>query len=120
MKNGTAKIAGGAVTDAADYVGVANAIERDRFVLEVLNKSSFEVVVEIVLEKNIQCLYDDISVGRLRRRERVAREKDLGIAALTEPLAYVVAFVEPAILQRKLFHRSEDVIVLRFQYDNIG
>src|SRR5688500_18087324 len=59
MKDRASQIPGRAVPDAADYVRVANAIERDRLVLKVLDKCSLEVVVEIVLKKDVQGLYDD-------------------------------------------------------------
>src|SRR5204862_2338582 len=96
---------GRAVADPADDVRMTNAVERDRLVLKILDQGPLEIVIKIIMQEYVQRLDDDLAVGRLCRCERVTGEKDLGIAALPEPLANVISLIEPAVVQRKLFHR---------------
>lgn len=76
---------------------MANAIKSDRFVLKVLDKRSFEVEIDVFLQKNVEGLYDDSTVGRLWGRKRVASHEDLRITSLPEPFAYVVTLIKPGI-----------------------
>src|SRR5688500_1716016 len=98
MKDGASKIARGTVAEAANDVRMSHAIESDRLVLKILDQCPFKIGIEIILEKNVQRLDDDTLVRRARRRHYVVRDKDLGIAAASQLLLHVVAFVQPAIL----------------------
>jgi hypothetical protein len=84
------------VADAADDVRVANAVEGDRFILKVLDQSPFQIGVEIVLQKYVESLDNDRRLRRLRRSERVFRQKDLSITPTPELLQDVVPSIESA------------------------
>jgi hypothetical protein len=77
---------------------MTNTVKSDRFVLKVLDQRSFEIVVEIVLEKDIKCLYDDIAVRGTMRRENIPRKVDLCVTASSKLLANIVSPVEAAII----------------------
>ena len=83
------------MTEATDNIRMPNAIEGDRLILKILDQRSLQVGIEIILEEYIKCFYDDESVWRVMRRKHIAGQKDLGVAALPEPLLDVVSFVEP-------------------------
>jgi hypothetical protein len=93
------------MTQAADHVRMPDTIESYGFVLEVLYQRSLEVGVEVVLHEDIQGLYDDLGVRRLRRSEPVRYDEYLGIAAASEPPYYVVSAVDSAVVESKFPHR---------------
>ncbi|HVQ55778.1 MAG TPA: hypothetical protein VMS29_03390, partial [Pyrinomonadaceae bacterium] len=99
MKDSAVQIPRGAVPETADDIRVTDAVERDGLILEIFDKRSFEVVIKIVLQKNIKGFDYDLSVRRLRRRKRVMGEEDLGIAAATQFPLDVISPVKPAITQ---------------------
>src|SRR5437588_1865272 len=83
MKGGAIEIERGAVTKAADDVGMADTIERNCFSLKILDESLFEISILITLKQHVQSFDDDFAellVGRCQ----IARHVDFGIAASTE------------------------------------
>jgi hypothetical protein len=44
---------------------MADAIECDRLVLKILDQRTFQIVVQIVLQKDIEGFYDNLFVRRL-------------------------------------------------------
>jgi hypothetical protein len=76
------------------------AVEGDRFVLKILDKSSFQLWIKVVLKEDVQGFYYDAAVRRSGRGEYVAREENLRVASPSELVDHVVAPVEPAIVQQ--------------------
>jgi hypothetical protein len=98
MKDRSRQVAGRSMSDAANDIRVANAVECYRFVLKILDKGSLQVRVEVILEKDIQGLDHDILVRRLRRGKDIAGQNDLGITSPPELLANVVSLVQSAVV----------------------
>src|ERR1043166_1949230 len=97
MKDSTIQVARGSVAETADDVRVTNAVQSDRFVLEILDQRPLQIVVKIVLEKDIQGLYHDLLMRRLKRCKDIVGEIDLGIAASAKLLVNIVSAVESAV-----------------------
>src|SRR5215204_1228938 len=97
MKNHPAQVARRAVSEAADDVRMAHAVERNRFVLKIFDERAFEVGVQIVLHKDVEGFDDDFFMRRLRGGDSVQRDVNFGIAATTEELFDVVASVQAAV-----------------------
>jgi hypothetical protein len=97
MENRSRKIASATVPKPADHVRMADAIECDGFVLKILDERTFKIGIKVILQKDVQRLYDDLAVRGLRRRKGVTRDEDLGVTPAPEKFDYVVTFVDPAI-----------------------
>src|SRR6185503_15881094 len=96
VKGYSIQIEGGAVAQTADDVGMANAIESDRFILEILDKSAFEIGILITLKQNIES-FDNNFPKLLVGRRQIARDINLGITAVAETLFDVVTAVKSAL-----------------------
>jgi hypothetical protein len=68
MKHGAAKIPSSTMAETAYYIRMSDPIQRDRFVLKILDKRSLEIRIRIVLEKYIQGLDHNQVMRRMRRR----------------------------------------------------
>jgi hypothetical protein len=93
MEHGAVKVSGSPMSKPADDVGVANAIERDGFILKIFYERTLKLGIEIVLKEYIKRLDNYLEMRRLRRRERIPGDKDLGVAPFTELADNVVPFV---------------------------
>src|SRR5256885_3491854 len=69
MKRGAIEIECGAVTEAADDIGMTNAIEGNCFILKILDESLFEIGILITLKQHIQSFDDDFAELLVRRRQ---------------------------------------------------
>jgi hypothetical protein len=105
MEHHTVQVTRSAVAEPADDIRMAYAIESDGFVLKIFDERSFEIGVEVVLQKNVQSLDNDRAMRRLPRKGVVGRE-DLGIAAAAKTLFNVVSSVKPAIFKGQFTHLS--------------
>jgi hypothetical protein len=99
MEHRPVQVSRRAMAQTADNIRVTDAVEGDRFVLKVLDQCSFQVFIQIVLEKDVERFYDNRAVSRLGRGYNVTREIDLGVAAAAELLPDIVPFVQPAIVK---------------------
>src|SRR5947209_607663 len=54
MESHSDQVTSGAVSDPAYYIGMADAVERRRFVLKILDKRAFQFVVKVILKKDIK------------------------------------------------------------------
>ena len=86
-----------AVSEPADHIWVTDSIERNSFVLKILDQSSFKICIQIVLKKDVKGLYHDLAVIGLRRSQCVTRNKDLGITSPAEVFDHVITPIDPAI-----------------------
>jgi hypothetical protein len=98
MKRGSLKIASGSMPKTTDYVRMSDTVKSDRLVLKILDQRPFEVIVEVVLQKDVQCFNDDGAVRRVWRCQHIASDKYLSIASAAELLDYVVTLVQSAII----------------------
>src|SRR5260370_864469 len=100
MKRSGLQIGGGAVAQPADYMGMADFIERQRFILKILYQGLLEISIRGPLQSGVQGLdYDRlIDVGE------IARQKDFGIAAAAEASFNPIAIVNYAVFQPELGH----------------
>jgi hypothetical protein len=77
---------------------VTNSIERNGFVLKVLNQRQFEIGIGSSLQRRVQGFDDDgpacISL--------IVREENLGIAPATQAALHQVAIIDYAVFQSKL------------------
>src|SRR5437763_13622965 len=103
MKCGAIEIERGAVTKAADDVGMADTIERNCFILKILDESLFEISILITLKQHVQSFDDDLAELFVRRRQ-IARHVDFGIAAATETIFDVIASINPALEKFQFGH----------------
>jgi len=99
MKDRSLQVAGRAVTEAADDIRMSHTIKCEGLILKVLDKRPLQVVVEVILQKNVQRLNYYAGVGRVRGRERIAGKEDLGITAAPQFPLDIVPPVKPAIVQ---------------------
>ena len=58
----TSEIASSPMSDPANYIGMTNTVESYGFVLEILNESTFQISIKIVLQENVKCLDDNLSM----------------------------------------------------------
>src|SRR5438067_1806341 len=56
VKNSPPQVACRAMAKPADDIWVTDAIECDGLILKILDQRPLEVIVEIILEKNVECL----------------------------------------------------------------
>jgi len=84
-----------------NYVRMPNAIQRDRFVLKVLNQRLFELRVRGSLKRGVERLDDH----EWFYPALIERKKDLGIASAAKAAVYQVTIVDYAVFQSKLRHR---------------
>ena len=97
MKYRSCEVPSCSMSEPADNVRIANTVEGDRFVLEVLDQRPFKIGIEIVLEKHVKRLNNDLTVWRLGRSESVTRNEDLGVTPAPEQFDNVITLVDPAI-----------------------
>ena len=83
------------MSESANDVRMPDAIESYSLVLKILDKRPLEIRVEVILQENVQGLYHDEIVRRIRRGKDIPGQKDLGVASLPKPLLNVVSFVQP-------------------------
>jgi hypothetical protein len=86
------------MSEPADYVRMSNAIERNSLVLKVFYQSAFEIVIDLILQKNIQRLDDNCVMRRARRGKYVAGNEDLGVTSAPEMIEHIVPLIQPAII----------------------
>src|SRR5919206_1846199 len=91
------------MTEAADDVRVAHAVERDGLVAKVLDERALKLRVGHPLQVRVERLDDDEARAALRRG-RVARHVDLRVAPAPEAVEHVVAPVESTLLKLQLAH----------------
>ena len=103
MKRGAIEIERGAVTEAADDVGMTDPIEGNCFILKILDESLFEISILITLKQHIQSFDDDFAELLVGRRQ-IARHVDFGIAAATETIFDVIASINPALEKFQFGH----------------
>jgi hypothetical protein len=77
---------------------MADPVERNCFVLKVLDERSFKVFVQIILKKNVQRLNNNQAVRRFWRRENVASNEYFGIASASELVDDIVPLVQQAVI----------------------
>src|SRR5215207_2940789 len=97
MKRGAGEIDGGAMSKTVYDVRMANAVERDCFVLKVRNERVLQLGVGCVLQIQIEG-FDDDRARRTFRRSVVVGDVDLGIAATSKTFEDVVAPIKSALL----------------------
>ena len=88
---------------AATAVAPSSAIERDCFILKILDESLFEISILITLKQHIQSFDDDFAELLVGRRQ-IARHVDFGIAAATETIFDVIASINPALEKFQFGH----------------
>jgi hypothetical protein len=87
-------------------VRVTNSIERDGFVLEVLNQRQFEIWVGSSLQRRVQGFDDDGAAGiRL-----IIGKENLRIAPASQAALNQVAIIDYAVFQSKLGQESLSTI----------
>ena len=96
MKRSAVKIDSRAVAEATDDVRMANAIERDRFILKILNQRAFEIRILITLKQDVEGFDDDVAKSFIGGRQ-VARHVNLCVAAAAQTVLDVIAVVESAL-----------------------
>ena len=97
MKNRSVQIARRAVSETADDVRMAHAVERNRFVLKIFDQRAFQIGVQIVLQENVESFDNDLFVRRLRRSQTCrGRRKFRRSCRARASCCNVVASVEPA------------------------
>src|ERR1044072_7552286 len=96
MKCGAVQIQSCAMAQTTDDVGLARPVERDGFILKILDESLFEFRILVALQQNIQRLDDDAAkpfIGGCG----VVRQVNLSVAATSQALFDVEAAVESAL-----------------------
>src|SRR5947207_10630918 len=96
MKGSAAEIDCGPVTEAADNIRMTHAVQRDRFILKVLNQGGLELGILITLQQHIEC-FDDDRAKSLVRRGGVAGQINLRITAAPQTVFDVVTTVDSAL-----------------------
>ncbi len=96
MESSTRQIDRGPMTQAADDMRVAHTIERDCFVLKILNQGAFQLGILIALKQNIKGLDHNIAKSFISRAQ-IARHVDLGIAAAAQTVVDIVTPIDPAL-----------------------
>ena len=98
IDNRPAQIAGRPVAKPADDIWVPNAVQRDRFVLKILDQSPFQIRIEIVLKENIQSFDDNLFVRRTRRCNTVRRKRGRGITTSAKSFTYLVPLIDTTMI----------------------
>lgn len=96
MKSCTGKINCRPVSEAADNVRVADAIEGDGLVLKILNQSSFELRILVTLKQDVQG-FDYHTAELCIGCRAIAGHVYFGITTTTKTVFDVVAAVESAL-----------------------
>jgi hypothetical protein len=85
-----------AVAETANDVRVPNSIERDGFILKILDEGAFEIRILVTLKQNVKGFDNDVT-KLLVRRSAIPRNVNLGITAVAETLFDVIAGVKSAL-----------------------
>jgi hypothetical protein len=94
------------VSEPLNDVRVTNSIERDGFVLKVLNQRQLKIRIGSPLQSCVQRLDDDGAAGI----GLIVGKENLGIAPATEAALNQVAIIDYAVFQSKLGHVSLSTI----------
>src|SRR5215211_4053289 len=97
MEGRAREIDGGAVSKTVYNVRMANAIERDRFVLKVGDERALQFDVGRVLQVEIEGLDNDRALSAFGRGV-VVGDIDLRVAATSEALENIVAAIKSTLL----------------------
>ena len=84
------------MTKTTDNVGMANAIESNRFVLKILDQRAFQFRILIALQQNVERL-DDNAAKLLVRSAAIARDINLRVTSATETFFNIVTSIQPAL-----------------------
>jgi hypothetical protein len=75
-----------------------NPVEGNSLVLKVFNESAFQVLIQVILEKDVQRFYDDRTVWRFWRRKDIPSDKDLSVASAAKLIDDIIALIQQAVI----------------------
>ena len=88
------------MTEAANDIRVANLVERDRFVLKVLDERLFKFGVGCALQRDVERLDDDLIVIM----SLVVGDKHFGITAAPEQARHKIAIINNTVFESQFRH----------------
>src|SRR5205085_11908476 len=88
---------------------MAHGVERNRFVLKILDQRAFQLGIRRALQARVERFDHNLCAVSLT----VVRHEDLSVAAQTEPLPNFVAIINQAVFELQLRHKVQLQVAIK-------